>query len=101
MAKTSKIVRDQQRRQTVKKYDQLRRELKELIRSPKTPDEERDGAFLRLQKLPRDASPTRVRNRCSVSGRSRAYYRKFGLSRIAMRMLGLEGKLPGVRKSSW
>ncbi len=101
MAKASKIARNEHRKAMVEKYASLRKSLKEAIRDPKTPDEEREEAQVKLQKLPRDASPVRVRNRCVVTGRPRAYYRKFGISRIALRQLGLEGKLPGVRKSSW
>jgi small subunit ribosomal protein S14 len=101
MAKTSKIAKNDQRKETVAKFNTVRLELKELIRNPKTNPDDREAATMRLQKLPRDASPTRIRNRCAMTGRARAYYRKFGLSRIALRELGLEGKLPGVRKSSW
>jgi small subunit ribosomal protein S14 len=100
MARLAKIIRNNHRKEMSAKYAALRAELKETVRKPAS-DDARDEALLRLQKLPRDSSKTRIRNRCAVSGRARGYHRKFGLSRIALRMLGLEGKLPGVRKSSW
>lgn len=101
MARTCQIIKEQRKKQIVAKYDALRKELKETIRKPQTSPEDRDAAFLKLRKLPRDASPTRLHNRCVMTGRARGYYRKFGLSRIALRNLGLEGKVPGLRKSSW
>jgi small subunit ribosomal protein S14 len=101
VAKTSKIERDKQRRDMVARYAKKRAELKELIRDPKTDDEKRFEAVQKLAALPRNSSPVRVRNRCRLTGRSRAYYRKFGLSRIALRDLALRGELAGVRKSSW
>ncbi|WP_158842524.1 30S ribosomal protein S14 [Saccharothrix deserti] len=100
MAKKSKIARDQQRRQVVARYAERRRELKEIIRVH--PDQDRrDEALKALQKLPRDASPTRLRNRDAVDGRPRAHYRAFGLSRIRLREMAHRGELPGVTKSSW
>ena len=101
MARKSKIARNEHRIRVVEKYREQRLELKEVIRDPQRSEEERDGAYRMLRKLPRDASPVRVRNRCAMTGRSRGYYRKFGLSRIAMRELALRGDLPGVIKSSW
>lgn len=101
MAKISKIARNEQRKKTVAQYAVRRAALKAIINNPKSTAEEVDGAVLHLQKLPRNASPIRVRNRCSQSGRSRAYLRKFGMSRIAMRELALQGQIPGVTKSSW
>ena len=101
MAKKAMINKNERRRATAEKYAGKRAELKELIRNPKTGDAERELAFAKLQKLPRDASPTRVRNRCGVTGRPRGYVRKFGLSRIALRELAHSGDLPGVTKSSW
>ena len=101
MAKKAMINKNERRKATVAKYAAKRAELKELIRNPKTDDAERELAMDKLQKLPRDASPTRVRNRCGVTGRPRGYIRKFGLSRIAMREMAHEGELPGVTKSSW
>lgn len=101
MAKTSKIERDKQRREMVARYAKRRAELKELIRDPKTDDEKRYEAVQKLAELPRNSSAVRIRNRCRLTGRSRAYYRKFGLSRIALRDLALRGELAGVKKSSW
>ncbi|SHG66221.1 SSU ribosomal protein S14P [Fodinibius roseus] len=89
MAKAAWIARNKKRKRTVKKYAEKRRKLKE------------EGKWEELQKLPRDASPTRVNNRCSLTGRSRGYIRKYGISRIKFRELALEGKIPGIRKASW
>lgn len=89
MAKKSWIAREKQRRETAKKYAEKRRRLKE------------EGRWVELQKLPRDASPVRQNNRCPLSGRSRGFMREFGVSRIVFRELALDGKIPGVRKSSW
>lgn len=101
MAKKSKIARNDQRREIVARYAVRRAELKEAVRSPRSTDEERAAAQLALQKLPRDASPTRIRNRDVVDGRPRAYLRAFGLSRINLREMAHRGELPGVTKSSW
>ncbi|MFC9893568.1 30S ribosomal protein S14 [Nocardia sp. NPDC127579] len=101
MAKKSKIARDEQRREVVARYAARRAELKELIRRPGTPDDERARAQAALQRLPRDASPVRLRNRDAADGRPRGHLRKFGLSRVRVRELAHRGELPGVRKSSW
>ncbi len=101
MAKKSKIARNEQRREIVARYATRRAELKETVRSPRTTDEQKAAAQLALQRLPRDASPTRVRNRDVVDGRPRAYLRAFGLSRINLREMAHRGELPGVTKSSW
>ena len=101
MAKKSKIARNKKRIEKVARFAKVRAELKELVRNPNTPDEERDEAWRRIQALPRDASPCRVRNRCNLSGRPRGFYRKFGLSRLALRERALRGELPGVTKASW
>jgi small subunit ribosomal protein S14 len=101
MAKKSKIARDQQRRIVVARHAERRAELKEALRSPKSTDEQRAAALAGLQRLPRDASPTRLRNRDVVDGRPRAYFRAFGLSRIRLREMAHRGELPGVSKSSW
>jgi small subunit ribosomal protein S14 len=98
MAKKSKIARDRQRREVVARHAERRAELKEIIRLD---PERRDEALRALRKLPRDASPTRLRNRDAVDGRPRAFNRAFGLSRIRLRDLAHRGELPGVRKSSW
>jgi small subunit ribosomal protein S14 len=100
MAKTSKIVKDQQRRERVARYAERRADLKETIRTAAT-EEERAAAQQALQRLPRDASPTRLRNRDAADGRPRGHLRKFGLSRVRFRQMAHNGELPGVRKSSW
>lgn len=101
MAKISKVVKNEKRKKMVTQYSERRAEYKKIINSPASSIEQVDEAIVKLQKLPRDASPIRVRNRCSQSGRTRGYLRKFGVSRIAMRKLSLEGQIPGVIKSSW
>jgi small subunit ribosomal protein S14 len=101
MAKISKVVKNERRKKMVANYASRRSEAKKIINSPRSTPEEVDAAVIKLQKMPRDASPIRVRNRCSQSGRSRGYLRKFGISRIALRKLALEGQIPGVVKSSW
>ncbi|MDI3406763.1 30S ribosomal protein S14 [Streptomyces cavernicola] len=101
MAKKSKIARNEHRREVVARYAERRRELKELIRKPDTPEAERLAAQRELRAQPRDASATRVRNRDSVDGRPRGYLRTFGLSRVRLRGEAHAGHLPGVRKSSW
>jgi small subunit ribosomal protein S14 len=99
MAKTSKIAKNEQRRKTVARYAERRAQLKETMRTG-TP-EERAEAMSALQKLPRDASPVRVRNRDAIDGRPRGHLRKFGLSRVRVRELAHRGELPGVSKASW
>ncbi|GAB4194106.1 MAG: 30S ribosomal protein S14 [Phycisphaeraceae bacterium] len=89
MASKSTITRMAKVKKTIDKYAELRQKLKE------------EGDYAALQKLPRNASPTRYRNLCALTGRSRAVYRKFGISRIKLRELALEGKIPGMRKASW
>jgi small subunit ribosomal protein S14 len=101
MAKISKVVKNEKRKAKVVQYAARRAELKKIINSPASSIEQVDEAIVKLQKLPRDASPIRVRNRCSQTGRTRGYLRKFGVSRISMRKLSLEGQIPGVVKSSW
>ena len=83
------------------KYAAKKEELKKILKNPNTTDEEFFAAQRKLCKLPRNASKIRIRNRCSITGRPRGYIRKFGLSRITFRELALDGKLPGVTKSSW
>lgn len=100
MAKTSKVVANERRRRTVARYAARRAELKEAVRTARTA-EERDAAVRALGRLPRDASPVRVRNRDQVDGRPRGHVRKAGLSRINLRTLAHRGELPGIRKSSW
>ncbi|OLF10566.1 30S ribosomal protein S14 [Actinophytocola xinjiangensis] len=101
MAKTSKIAKNDQRKEIVARYAQRRAELKEIIRSPKSTEEQRAAAGVELRRQPRDASATRIRNRDAVDGRPRAYNRAFGLSRIRLREMAHRGELPGVNKSSW
>ena len=101
MAKTNMVEREKRRARIVKKYAARRAQLKELIRSPKTSPDERAAAQVRLQSLPRDASPTRQRNRCAITGRSRGVYRKFGLSRVKIREVAMRCEIPGLTKASW
>jgi small subunit ribosomal protein S14 len=101
MAKTSVINRDKKRRDTVKKYAARRKELLELAGNQKLSPEERYAAREKLQKLPRDASPVRLRNRCALTGRPRGVYRKFGIARGKLRLIALHGEIPGVIKASW
>jgi small subunit ribosomal protein S14 len=101
MAKTSKMVKNEQRRKTVARYAERRAELKDIIRRPSSTPEERAAAQAALQRLPRDASPVRLRNRDAIDGRPRGHLRKFGLSRVRVRELAHRGELPGVSKASW
>jgi small subunit ribosomal protein S14 len=101
MAKKSMIAREQKRKGLVKKFDVKRKLLRETIRNPKSTDEQRESAQIKLQKLPRDSSITRVRNRCNLTGRPHGYYRKFGLSRNKLREATMRGDVPGVVKASW
>jgi len=101
MAKTSMIERDKRRTQVAKKYAAVRTRLKETIRSPKSSPDDRAAAQAKLQALPRDSSPTRQRNRCSITGRSRGVYRKFGLARVKIREGQARGEIPGLAKASW
>lgn len=101
MAKKSSIARNEKRKRLVEKYSKKREELKKIIADPNTTDDEFYAAQRKLCKLPRNSAPIRVRNRCSITGRPRAYYRRFGVSRITLRELAQGGKIPGVVKSSW
>ncbi|HYZ52608.1 MAG TPA: 30S ribosomal protein S14 [Streptosporangiaceae bacterium] len=101
MAKKSKIVKNEQRRAVVARYAARRADLKRVIVSPASSPEERAAAQRELQRQPRDASATRVRNRDAIDGRPRGYLRDFGLSRLNLRRHAHAGQLPGVRKSSW
>lgn len=102
MAKKCMVNREIKRIKTVKKFAAKREELKEIIRKVAIySDEERAAAQEKLQKLPRNASPSRVQRRCRITGRPHAVYRKFGLSRIKLRELTMRGEVPGVRKASW
>ncbi|AJW40428.1 30S ribosomal protein S14 [Rhodococcus sp. 06-470-2] len=101
MAKKSKIAKNEQRKIVVARWATRRAELKETIRKPSSSDSERAQARAALQRLPRDSSPVRLRNRDAADGRPRGYLRKFGLSRVKMREMAHRGELPGVHKSSW
>lgn len=101
MAKTSSIENNKRRIALVEKFAAKRAALKAVLSNPATTDEEFFAAQKALAKLPRDSSPIRIRNRCLLSGRPRAYMRRFRVSRITFRELALSGKIPGVTKSSW
>ena len=101
MAKTSVVNRDKKRRATVKKYAAKRKELLEIINNQRVSQEDRYAARVKLQQLPRDASPVRLRNRCALTGRPRGVYKKFGLGRAKLRDIALRGEIPGVIKASW
>ncbi len=101
MAKKSSIVKNIRRQKIVDRYSSKRKELKAIVKSPKTSFEEKKLAFMKLEKMPRDSNPIRVRNRCNLTGRPRGFYRKFGLSRIAFREMANKGIVPGVTKASW
>ncbi len=101
MAKKSKIARDKQRREIVERYAERRAQLKKASVDQTLSAEERDEAMAALHRLPRNASPVRLRNRDAVDGRPRGYLSKFGISRVRMREMALRGELPGVTKSSW
>lgn len=101
MAKKSSIERNKKRERLVEKYAAKRAELKAIMASPDASDEEFYAAQRKLAKLPRNSSRIRIRNRCAITGRPRAYLRKFRISRIMFRELSQEGKIPGITKSSW
>jgi small subunit ribosomal protein S14 len=101
MAKTSSVEKNNRRTRLAKKYATKRAKLKAMAVDDKLTPEERFGARLKLAELPRNSSPTRIRNRCEITGRPRGVYRKFKLSRLALRQLASLGALPGVVKSSW
>ena len=101
MAKKSMIQRDLKRKKLIKRFAVKRAELKQIIRDLNTGDEERAAAVSKLSSLPRDSSPSRYRNRCAITGRSRGVYRKFGLGRNKLREAAMRGEIPGLTKSSW
>jgi len=101
MAKQSAIEKNKRRRKLAQRYAARRERLKAIANDEARPSEERMMARLKLAELPRNSSPTRIRNRCELTGRPRGYYRKFRISRIALRDLASTGQLPGVTKSSW
>jgi len=101
MAKTAIINRDKKRREMVKKFAGKRAELLAITQNVKLDDEERHAARMKLQALPRDSSPVRLRNRCALTGRPRGVYRKFGLGRNKLREIAMRGEIPGMIKASW
>ncbi|MDP5293358.1 30S ribosomal protein S14 [Oceanimonas sp. CHS3-5] len=101
MAKQSMKAREVKRAKLADKYAAKRQSLKDIISDVKTSDEDRWDAVLKLQQLPRDASPSRQRNRCNITGRPHGFLRKFGLSRIKVRELMMKGEIPGLKKASW
>ena len=101
MAKKSSVEKNERRRKLAKKFSGRRARLKAIARDKSLPMEDRFAAALKLAELPRNSSSTRIRNRCEITGRPRAYYRKLKMSRIALRDLGAKGMIPGMVKSSW
>ena len=102
MAKKSMLMRQRHREKPRSSVIAKKRaELKELIRDPKTSDDDKAEAQKKLQKMPRDANPIRLRNRCALTGRPHGYYRKFGLARTKLRETTMRGEIPGLRKASW
>ena len=101
MAKLSLVNRDQKRRSTVKKFAAKRKALLDMVNNQSISPEDRYEARLKLQKLPRNASPVRLRNRCALTGRPRGVFRKFGLARGKLRDIAMRGEIPGVIKASW
>lgn len=101
MAKISSVEKNKRRMKLAKQYANKRAKLKAIAKDPAVPAEEQFAARLKLAELPRNSSKTRIRNRCELSGRPRAFYRKFKLSRIALRELASTGQIPGMVKSSW
>ena len=101
MSKVALINRDLKRRKTVKKFAAIRAEIFAVINDKSISDEERHSARIKLQKLPRNASPVRLRNRCMLTGRPRGVYSKFGLGRSKLREIAMSGEIPGMMKASW
>ena len=101
MAKKSQINRDNKRKALIAKHAEKRAELRKKLNDPNASIEDKITVQEQFAKLPRNSCPTRLNNRCAISGRSKAFYKKFGISRIALRELSLSGQLPGMRKSSW
>jgi small subunit ribosomal protein S14 len=101
MAKKSVIARERKREKLVQKYKDKRLKLKAIMIDSDASFEDKDQASIQLQKLPRDSSPSRLRNRCKITGRPHGYFRKFGLSRNKLREASMRGDVPGIRKASW
>jgi small subunit ribosomal protein S14 len=101
MAKLSTVLRNEKRRKLVAKFQAKRTALMAVINDQKASDEDRAAARAKLERLPRDSSPVRVRNRCALTGRPRGYFRKFGLGRNKLRDIAMRGEVPGLAKASW
>ena len=101
MAKKSQVMKNLKRQKFVERYSEKRAEFLSIIKDSKTSIDVKRQAYFEIEKMPRDANPIRVRNRCNLTGRPRGYYRRFGLSRISFRELASQGKVPGVKKASW
>lgn len=101
MAKLALVNREQKKRKAVAKFAAKRKELFAVMQDPKVSDEERESARTKLQQMPRNASPVRLRNRCQLTGRPRGVYRKFGLGRNKLREAAMRGEIPGLTKASW
>jgi small subunit ribosomal protein S14 len=101
MAKTSQILREKKRKALIQKHSAKRAELRKKLKDPNVSVDEKLQVQEQFAKLPRNSCPTRLKRRCGITGRPRSNYRKFGISRIALRELALRGQLPGVRKASW
>ena len=101
MAKLSMLEREKKRNKTVRRCADKRAKLKAIVKSPTTGYDEKQDAMLQLQRLPRNANPVRLRNRCSLTGRPKGYYRKFGLGRNKLREAAMRGDIPGLVKASW
>jgi len=101
MAKKSQVYRDRKRERLVQKYAERRAELRARLKDASLDPDQKFAVQVALDRLPRNSCPARLTNRCKITGRARAVYRKFGLSRIMLRQLALEGKIPGMTKSSW
>ena len=101
MAKKSSVEKNLRRQKIVERFAAKRKELKAIIKNPNTSLDEKRLALMKIEKMPRDANPIRIRNRCNLTGRPRGYYRKFGLSRISLRELANNGNIPGITKASW
>ena len=101
MAKLAVKLRNEKRKKTVEKFKARRAQLLEIIQDSRASDEAKEEARMKLQKLPRDASPVRIRNRCALTGRPRGVYKKFGLGRSKLREFAMRGEIPGIVKASW
>ena len=101
MAKKSKIIKNIKRQKIVELYSKRRAKLLSIAKDLNSSIDEKRLAYFKIEQMPRDANPIRIRNRCNLTGRPRGYYRRFGLSRISLRELASQGKVPGLKKASW